>query len=85
MPEIIILILSIQYSGVFGCPTTVANVETVAVAPVCNEYYYLLKIIQKFWLVKSGGWNCHIRSVIAQIWSYDIFIEYWKQMYDIMT
>ena len=23
--------------GVFGCPTTVANVETVAVAPV-NEY-----------------------------------------------
>ena len=48
MPEIIILILSIQYSGVFGCPTTVANVKTVAVAPVCNEYYYLLKIIQKF-------------------------------------
>ena len=22
--------------GVFGCPTTVANVETVAVAPVCK-------------------------------------------------
>ena len=47
--------------------------------------YYLLKIIQKFWLVKSGGWNRHIRSVVAQIWSYDIIIEYWKQIYDIMT
>lgn len=23
--------------GVFGCPTTVANVETVAVAPVCLQ------------------------------------------------
>ena len=47
--------------------------------------YYLLQIIQKFWLVKSGGWNRHIRSVVAQIWSYDIIIEYWKQIYDIMT
>ena len=35
---------------------------------------YLLKIIQKFWLVKSGEWNRHIRSVVAQIWSYDIII-----------
>lgn len=25
-------------TGVFGCPTTVANVETVAVAPVCIEF-----------------------------------------------
>lgn len=24
--------------GVFGCPTTVANVETVAVAPVSSQY-----------------------------------------------
>ena len=48
-------------------------------------YYYLLKIIQKFWLVKSGGWNRHIRSVVAQIWSYDIIIEYWKLIYDIVT
>ena len=47
-------------------------------------YYYLLKIIQKFWLVKSGGWNRHIRSVAAQIWSYDIIIEYGKHLYDIM-
>lgn len=37
--------------GVFGCPTTVANVETVAVAPVgiisCFgnvQYYYYLSI-----------------------------------------
>ena len=43
--------------------------------------YYLLKIIQKFWLVKSGGWNRHIRSVVALIWSYDIIIEYWKHLY----
>ena len=50
-----------------------------------NEFYYLLKIIQKFWLVKSGGWNRHIRSVVAQIWSCDIIIEYWKHLYDIMT
>ena len=42
-------------------------------------------MIQKFWLVESGGWNRHIRSVVAQIWSYDIIIEYWKHMYDIMT
>ena len=27
----------------------------------------------------------YIRSVVAQIWSYDIIIEYWKHMYDIMT
>ena len=47
--------------------------------------YYLLEIIQKFWLVKSGGWNRHIRSVVAQIWSYDIIIEYWKHLYDLMT
>ena len=33
----------------------------------------------------SGGWNRHIRSVVAQIWSYDIIIEYWKHLYDIMT
>ena len=48
--------------------------------------YYLLKIIQKFWLVKSGGWNRHIRSVVAQIWSYDIIIEYWKHIrhYDVI-
>lgn len=30
-----ILLLSL---GVFGCPTTVANVETVAVAPVSIVY-----------------------------------------------
>ena len=41
-------------------------------------------MIQKFWLVESGGWNRHIRSVVAQIWSYDIIV-YWKQIYDIMT
>ena len=35
---------------------------------VINPFYYLLKIIQKFWLVESGGWNRHIRSVVAQIW-----------------
>ena len=40
------------------------------------QSYYLLKMIQKFWLVESGGWNCHIRSVVAQIRSYDIIIEY---------
>lgn len=28
--------------GVFGCPTTVANVETVAVAPVSSQYIYSL-------------------------------------------
>ena len=50
-----------------------------------NSIYYLLKIIQKFWLVKSSEWNRHIHSVIAQIWSYDIIIEYWKHGYDIMT
>ena len=50
-----------------------------------NFDYYLLKIIQEFWLVKSCGWNRHIRSVVAQIWSYDITIEYWKHIYDIMT
>ena len=43
-----------------------------------NTIYYLLKIIQKFWLVKNGGWNRHIRLVIAQLWSYDIIIEYWN-------
>ncbi len=48
-------------------------------------YYYLLKMTQEFWLVKSCGWNRHIRSVVAQIWSYDITIEYWKHIYDIMT
>ena len=26
-------------TGVFGCPTTVANVETVAVAPVCIDFF----------------------------------------------
>ena len=31
-----------------------------------NSHYYLLKIIQKFWLVKSGGWNRHIRSLVCQ-------------------
>ena len=55
------------------------------IALVYKRYYYLLKIIQKFWLVKSGGWNPHIRSIVAQIWSYDIIIEYWKHLYDIMT
>ena len=49
------------------------------------KYYYLLKMIQKFWLVESGGWNRHIRSVVAQIWIYDIIIEYWKHICDIMT
>ena len=62
MPEIIILILSIQYSGVFGCPTTVANVETVAVAPVCNEYYYLLKIIQSF------DWSRAMDEIVISVW-----------------
>ena len=50
-----------------------------------KPYYYLLKIIQEFWLVKSFGWNHHIRPVVAQIWSYDITIEYWKYIYDIRT
>ena len=50
-----------------------------------NDCYYLLKMIQKFWLVESSGWNCLIRLVVAQIWSYDIIIEYWKHIYDIMT
>ena len=27
-----------------------------------NQFYYFLKIIQTFGLVKSGGLNCHIRS-----------------------
>ena len=38
---IIILILTYNlffFVGVFGCPTTVANVETVAVAPVCTTH-----------------------------------------------
>ena len=52
---------------------------------IIKMFNYLLKIIQKFWLVESDGWNRHIRSVVAQIWSYDIIIEYWKQIYDIMT
>ena len=30
-----------QTKGVFGCPTTVTNVETVAVAPVCMRSYRL--------------------------------------------
>ena len=42
-------------------------------------------MIQKFWLVESDGWNRHIRSVVAQIRSYDIIMEYWKRIYDIMT
>ena len=51
-----------------------------------NTYiYYLLKIIEEFWLVKSCGRNRHIHSVVAQIWSYDITIEYCKHIYDIMT
>ena len=29
------------FQGVFGCPTTVANVETVAVAPVSNQWALL--------------------------------------------
>ena len=29
--------------GVFGCPTTVANVETVAVAPVSNVFSEIMK------------------------------------------
>lgn len=32
--------------GLFGCPTTVTNVETVAVAPVCVRY--ILSIIRKY-------------------------------------
>ena len=49
-----------------------------------SNTYYLLKMIQKFWLVESDGWNRHIHSVVAQIWSYDIIIEYWKCIYDMM-
>ena len=53
---------------------------------IYKTIYYLLKIIQKLiWLVKSGRWNRHIRSVVVQIWNYDIIIEYWKHIYDIMT
>ena len=55
------------------------NVDTLYIT-----FHYLLKIIQKFWLVKSSGLNRHIHSVVAQIWSYDMFIVYWKHIYDIM-
>ena len=53
----------------------------ILIGVVNNFICYLLKIIQKFWLVKSGGWN---PSVVAQI-SYDIIVEYWRHIYDIMT
>jgi hypothetical protein len=46
-------------------------------------FYYLFKIIQEFWLAKSCRWNHHIRSVAAQIWNYDITVEYWKQTYHV--
>lgn len=36
------MILISVFVGVFGCPTTVANVETVAVAPVCKLLFYVL-------------------------------------------
>ena len=54
--------------------------------------YYLLKIIQKFWLVKSGGWNRHIRSVV-ELWQhgilkthirhYDVICSYIENTYDV--
>lgn len=34
--------------GVFGCPTTVTNVETVAVAPV-RLFIFIISIIFKFY------------------------------------
>ena len=54
------------------------------------HHYYLLKIIQEFWLAKSCRWNRHIRSVAAQIWSwkqlYHVwrnFVVHWKQLYHV--
>lgn len=42
--------------GVFGCPTTVANVETVAVAPVSSLYniYFIV------YLVSFGQVTCPV-------------------------
>ena len=60
-------------------------IELVIIHISIKFNYYLFKIIQKFWLFESDGWNRHIHSVVAQIWSYDIIIEYWKHIYDIMT
>ena len=39
-------------AGVFGCPTTVANVETVAVAPVSSKYFFLKSGINKVQMKK---------------------------------
>lgn len=43
--------------GVFGCPTTVANVETVAVAPVSSQY--------TLYLVTFGQVPCADNSLTA--------------------
>ena len=74
----------VYYTSNYFCP-----IENILSNPLrfgyINYNYYLLKIIQEFWLVKSCGWNRNIRSVVAQIWRYYITIEYWKHIYDIMT
>lgn len=43
--------------GVFGCPTTVANVETVAVAPVSNN-----STITEMYTHPPGTHTCNLRS-----------------------
>lgn len=40
-----------------------------------------MKVIQKFVLVRSDGCNRHVRSVVAQIYGFDITIEYWTGPY----
>ena len=56
---------------------------TTAMVIYNNSYYHLLKIFQKFWLVKTGGWNCHIRLVLkTNIRHYDIIL---KHLYNLKT
>ena len=44
-----------------------------------------MKIIQKFWLVKSGGSNRHIRSVVAQqLWHHHRILKTHIRHYDVI-
>jgi NADH dehydrogenase (ubiquinone) flavoprotein 1 len=48
--------------GVFGCPTTVSNVETVSVAPVSlrTEFYYFFFNIMDSLLVNLPVYNIQL-------------------------
>ena len=46
---------------------------------VCWKYFKRLVGLEL--LVKSS----YPLSIVAQIWSYDFTVEYWKQIYDILT